>query len=119
MEQPPDFVEDFNLVFQLKKSIYGLKQAPWAWYAKINSFFLQFGFKRCEFDHSLYVLHTNGDTLIFFVYLDDLVITHNNTDLILRLKRQLVDSFDMADLGTLHYFLGLQVLPLYDGFFIS
>jgi hypothetical protein len=57
--------------------------------------------------------------LIFFVYVDDLLITRNNNDLILRLKKQLVDSFDMTDLGTLHYFLGLQVLPLCDGFFIS
>jgi hypothetical protein len=59
-------------------------------------------FKRCESDHSLYVLHTNGDTLIFFVYVDDLFITGNNIDLILRLKRQPVDSFDMKDLGALH-----------------
>jgi hypothetical protein len=61
----------------------------------------------------------NGNTLIVVVYVDDLVITGNNIDLILRLKKQLVDSFDMTDLGTLHYFLGLQVLPLCDGFFIS
>jgi hypothetical protein len=57
--------------------------------------------------------------LIIVVYVDDLVITGNNTNLILRLKKQLVDSFDMTDLGILHYFVGLQVLPLSDGFFIS
>jgi hypothetical protein len=57
--------------------------------------------------------------LIVFVYVDDLLITGNNNDLILRVKKQLVDSFDMKTLGTLHYFLGLQVLPLCDGFFIS
>jgi hypothetical protein len=48
-----------------------------------------------------------------------LLITANNIDLILRLNKQLVESFDMIDLGTLNYFLGLQVLPLCDGFFIS
>jgi hypothetical protein len=67
----------------------------------------------------LYVLHTNGDTLIVVVYVDDLLITGNNTNLILRLKKQLVDSFDTTNLGTLHYFLGIQVLPLCDGFLIS
>jgi hypothetical protein len=67
----------------------------------------------------LYVLHTNGHTLIFVVYVDDLFITNNNTALILRLKKQLVESFDMTDLSTLHYFLGLQVLLLCDVFFIS
>jgi hypothetical protein len=35
------------------------------------------------------------------------------------LKKQLVDTFDMTDLGLLHYFLGLQVLPLSDGLFLS
>jgi hypothetical protein len=67
----------------------------------------------------MYALHTNGVTLIIVVYVDDLLITGNNIDLIIRLKKQLVDSFDMTYLGTLHYFLGLQVLPLCDGFFIS
>jgi hypothetical protein len=40
-----------------------------------------------------------------------------NIDIILRLKKQLADTFDMADLGILHYFLNLQVLPLFDGLF--
>jgi hypothetical protein len=57
--------------------------------------------------------------LIVVVYVDDLVITRNNIDLILRLKKKLVNSFDMTDLGALHYFLRLQVLPLCHGFSIS
>jgi hypothetical protein len=57
--------------------------------------------------------------LSIFLYVDDLLIIINNNSLIPRLKKQLVDSFEMIDLGTLHYFLGLQVLPLCDGFFIS
>jgi hypothetical protein len=56
--------------------------------------------------------------LIVVVYVDDLVITINKNDIICRLKKQLVESFDMKDLGTLHYFLGLQVLPLCEGLFI-
>jgi hypothetical protein len=119
MEQPPGFVTDSTLVYRLQKSLYGLKQAPRAWYAKINHLFLTLGFKHCEYDHNLYVLHDNGDTLIVVVYVDDLVMTGNNIDLIFRLKKQLVDTFDMTDLGLLHYFLGLQVLPLTDGLFLS
>jgi len=119
MEQPPSFVTDSNMVCRLKKSLYGLRQAPQPWYAKIGSFFLRLGFKRSEFDHSLYVLHTNRNTLIVVLCVDDNFITGNNIDLILRLKKQLSHSFDMTDLGTMHYFLGLQVLPLCDGFFIS
>jgi hypothetical protein len=57
--------------------------------------------------------------LIVVVYVDDIIITGNTNSLSFRLKKQCVDSFDMTDLGTLHYFLGLQVSPLCDGFFIS
>jgi hypothetical protein len=57
--------------------------------------------------------------LIFVVYVDELIITVNNIAIIFRLKKQLVGAFDMIDIGTLHYFLGLQVLPLCDGFCIS
>jgi hypothetical protein len=95
-----------------------LNQAPIDWYAKINNFFLHLNFKHCEYDHSLYVSHTHGNVFIIFVYVDDLVITGNNIGLNLRLKKQIDDSFDLTDLGILHYFFGLQLLPLYDGLFI-
>jgi hypothetical protein len=94
-----------------------LNQAPRAWYDKIDNFFLHLGFKCCESDHSLFVLHTHGNTLIIVVYVDGLVINGNNIDLILRLNTKIVDSFDMTDLGILHYFLGLQVLTLSHGLF--
>jgi hypothetical protein len=57
--------------------------------------------------------------LIFVIFVDDILITSNNNDLILRLKKQLTDSFGMTNHGTLHYFLGLQVLPVCYGFFTS
>jgi hypothetical protein len=57
--------------------------------------------------------------LIVFVYVDALLIISNNYDLILIFKKQLAYSFHMADLGTRHYFFGLQLLPHCDGFFIS
>jgi hypothetical protein len=56
--------------------------------------------------------------LIIVVYVDDLVITGNNTDHILILKKKLVGSFDMKDLGIMNYFLGLHVLPLSNDFSI-
>jgi hypothetical protein len=60
----------------------------------------------CEIDHNLFVLHSKGNTLIVFVYFNDLIITGNTNPLIFRLKKQLFDSFDMTNLGTLHLFFG-------------
>ena len=96
-----------------------MKQVPRAWYEKIDHLFINLGFKHYESNHNIYVLHVHGDTLIIAIYVDDLVITGNNLDLIVGLKRQLVETFEMIDLGLLHFFLGLQVLPMYNGFFLS
>ena len=98
---------------------YGSKQDPWLWYEKIGWFFFNLGFKHCESDHSIYVFHLHGNTLIIYVYVDDLILTGNNLDLIFRMKLRLADTFEMTDLGILHFFLGVQVLPLSDGLISS
>jgi hypothetical protein len=49
MEQPPGYVHnDSSLVCLLKKSFYGLKKAPRAWYAKMDNFLIDTGFSRCQ-----------------------------------------------------------------------
>ena len=59
MQHPPGFinVETLSLVCKLHKSLYGLKQAPRAWYDKIDTYFLNHGFKRYIYDPNLYVKH--------------------------------------------------------------
>ena len=87
MEQPHVFVKDSSLLCQVKKSLYSLKQAPQAWHEKIDHFFINLGFKHCELDHNIYVLHIHGDTLLVALYVEyDLFITGNNVELILGLK---------------------------------
>jgi hypothetical protein len=49
-------------------------------------------------------LHVDGEILIVALYVDDLVIIGSNVDLILSLKKQLADTFEMIDLGMLHFF---------------
>ena len=57
--------------------------------------------------------------MIVVFYVDDLFLTRNNLDLIFQLKSWLVDTFEMKNLCILHFFLGIQVLPLSTGLFIS
>ena len=82
----------------MKKSLYGLKRAIRAWYMKIDHLFINLGFTQSEFDYSIYVLHVNSETLVIALYFDDLFITRNNIDLILGLKKQLLDTLGMTDL---------------------
>eukprot|EP00253_Pinus_taeda_P016380 PITA_16380 len=76
MEQPPIFIQiDSSLVFQLKKSLYGLKQDPRAWYAKMDSFPLDTGFSRCHSDNTIYTKKVGNSLIILVLYVNDLILT--------------------------------------------
>ena len=77
MAQPPGFV-DLNFsshVYRLRKAIYGLKQAPWAWYKEMSSFLLVYRFVNSRPYTFLFVYHKAGIIMYFLVYVDDLIIT--------------------------------------------
>eukprot|EP00253_Pinus_taeda_P016167 PITA_16167 len=76
MEQPIGFIQtDSSLVCRLKKSLYGPKQAPWAWYAKMDSFLLESGFSRCYSDNTVYTKKVGNSLIILVLYVDDLILT--------------------------------------------
>ena len=50
-----------------------------------------------------------GNTCLISLYVDDLIITGNASELITEIKNQLSQEFEMKDLGELHYYLGLKV----------
>eukprot|EP00253_Pinus_taeda_P005546 PITA_05546 len=111
MEQPIGFIQtDSSLVCRLNKSIYGLKQAPWALYAKMDSFLLESSFSRCHSDNTVYTKKVGKSLIILVLYVDDLILTSSDPNLIHHVKSHLKKKFEMIDLGHLHYFLGLQVL---------
>eukprot|EP00253_Pinus_taeda_P002442 PITA_02442 len=120
MEQPTGFIKtDSSLVCRLKKSLYGLKQAPRAWYAKMDSFVLETGFSRCHLDNIVYTNKVDKSLIILVLYVDDLILTSSDPNLINHVKSSLKKKFEMTDLGHLHYFLGLQVLQSKKGISLS
>ncbi|GKU99467.1 hypothetical protein SLEP1_g12317 [Rubroshorea leprosula] len=46
----------------LKKVLHGMKQAPRAWYSRIDGYLLEQGFNKIENKPTLYVKVSNGDT---------------------------------------------------------
>ena len=48
MNHPEGFINYSSLVCRLKNTLSGLKQAPRAWYAKMDNFMLSLGFERCN-----------------------------------------------------------------------
>eukprot|EP00253_Pinus_taeda_P029204 PITA_29204 len=109
MEQPHGFIQDSSLVCRLKKSLYGLKQALRACYAKMDSFLLSQKFERCKSDLNFYMLRTHDSLFILVLYVDDLLITGISVSAIAAIKRALHDTFLMMDMGPLHFFLGLEI----------
>eukprot|EP00253_Pinus_taeda_P013260 PITA_13260 len=90
MEQPSLFIQtDSNLVCWLKKSLYGLKQAPRAWYAKMDSLFLDICFSRCHSDNTVYTKKVGQSLISLVLYVDDLILTGSDPNVINHVKSNL------------------------------
>lgn len=102
-------------MLHLIKALYGLRQAPRAWYTKLDSSLLGLGFRRSDSEHAVYLRGDGVHRLVVGVYVDDLVITGGNASDIDKFKSQMKATFQMSDLGLLHYYLGLEVNQSADG----
>jgi hypothetical protein len=121
MVQPLGFHSGTNTsaVCRLKKSLYGLKQAPRAWNAKITQRLRKMSFETSKSNSSLFIRKTRLGPISILLYVDDLVITGADLEEINRVKHQLAASFEMKDLGDLHFFLGIEVIRTPEGILMS
>ncbi|KAL5794998.1 hypothetical protein ACOSP7_003592 [Xanthoceras sorbifolium] len=122
IDQPPGYIKIRNehKVYRLKKALYGLKQVPRAWYSRIDAYFLKEDFKKCTYEHTLYIkIGQGGKMLIVCLYVDDLIFIGNDSAMFEKFKKSMMVEFDMSDLGIMHYFLGIEVEQSAAGIFIS
>jgi hypothetical protein len=120
MRQPPGFVDPAlpSHVCFLHKSIYGLRQAPRAWFEKFSSHLLTIGFIASQADPSLFLYKQGSTVLYLLLYVDDIILTGNAPIAITDLITNLGSVFELKDLGPLKYFLGLQIDYKPSGFFV-
>jgi len=121
MQQPRGLVDPAlpTHVCHLHNSLYGLKQAPQAWYTQLSDFLLLIGFHTSKVDTSLFILTMNHDICYLLVYVDDILLTGNNSTLLHRLISLLSSEFKLRDLSHAHYFLGIEVTPTSMGLMLS
>jgi ribosomal protein L6P/L9E len=80
---------------------------------------IKLGFNRCVTEHAIYIRCDAGGRLIVRVYVDDLIITGANTDMVGKFKAKMQSVFKMSDLGPLSYYLGIEVHQSKQGITIS
>lgn len=94
-------VQGPNKVCRLRKPLYGLKQASWN---KKFASVMDAGYRQSHHDHSLFIHHDAHGLTLLVVYVDDIVITGDNMDVIAALKKFLHSKLELRDLGPLKYF---------------
>ncbi|RVW64339.1 Retrovirus-related Pol polyprotein from transposon RE1 [Vitis vinifera] len=109
-----------DLVCKLQKSLYGLKQSPRAWFERFTKVIKGEEFSQGQSDHTLFIKRSPGGKItVLIVYVDDIIVTGNDEEEISRLKTVLSKEFEIKDLGTLRYFLGMEVARSSKGIFVS
>lgn len=106
-------------VCKLNKSLYGLKQAPRQWNEKLKSAMIDFGFTQSLNDYSLFMYVKESINVFALVYVDDILLTGNCNSVVNSFKRFLDDKFKIKDLGTLHFFLGIEAVSIDKGICLS
>lgn len=100
------------------KSLYGLKQVPRCWFAKLANALRAYGFTQSRSDHSFFVYSNKGVRLRILIYVDDLIISGTSPHDIQIFKDYLSTCFHMKDLGPVKYFLGLEVARSATGIYL-
>ncbi|GKC46821.1 putative ribonuclease H-like domain-containing protein [Tanacetum coccineum] len=114
--EDPDFPDR---VYKVEKALYGLHQAPRAWYETLSTYLLDNKFQRGKIDKTLFIKRYKGDILLVQVYVDDIIFGSTKKEMCNAFEKLMHEKFQMSSMGELTFFLGLQVQQKKDGIFIS
>jgi len=97
-------------ICKLVKYLYGIKQAPRAWYEKLTEYILKLNFKHYDLDDANLFVKKVGKIVVYLVvYVDDILMTWNNDSYIASIEKEFKKYFEMTYLGYVHYYLGIEV----------
>ncbi|GKA56901.1 putative ribonuclease H-like domain-containing protein [Tanacetum coccineum] len=119
--QPKGFVDPQHpkKVYKVVKALYGLHQAPRAWYATLSTFLLNHGYRRGTIDKTLFLKKHKSDIILVQVYVDDIIFGSTKKAWCDEFEALMKGEFEMSAMGELTFFLGLQVQQRPDGIFIN
>nr|GEU54341.1 hypothetical protein [Tanacetum cinerariifolium] len=117
--QPPSFEDPHfpNKVYKVEKTLYGLHQAPKAWYETLSTYLLENGYRGGTIDKTLFIKKDKGDILLVQVYVDDIIFGSTEKSLCDEFEQMMHNRFQLTSMGELTFFLGLKVKQKDDGIF--
>nr|GEW87008.1 hypothetical protein [Tanacetum cinerariifolium] len=110
VSQPSGFVDpEFpDIVCKVEKALYGLHQAPRAWYETLSNYLLENRFRRGKINKTLFIKKIKDDILLVQVYVDDIIFGSTKRSLSTEFEQLMHNRFQMSTIGELTFFLGLQ-----------
>jgi hypothetical protein len=116
MHPPSGYSIHKGMVCHIHRSLYGLNQAPHAWFQRFASVITIAGFFVNTDDPALFVhVSSHGQTLLL-LYVNNMIITGDDPAYIAFVKAHLTNQFFISDLGPLRYFLGIEISSTSEGF---
>ncbi|GKE38926.1 putative ribonuclease H-like domain-containing protein [Tanacetum coccineum] len=108
--QPPGFEDPAfpNKVYKVEKDLYGLHQAPRAWYETLSTSLFENGFRRGTIDKTLFIKKDKDDIMLVHVYVNDIIFGSTKKSLCTEFEQMMHKRFQMSSIGELTFFLGLQ-----------
>nr|GFB05888.1 retrovirus-related Pol polyprotein from transposon TNT 1-94 [Tanacetum cinerariifolium] len=104
--QPLGF-EDPDFPNKVEKALYGLHQAPRAWYKTLSIYLLDNGFHRGKIDKTLFIRRHKNDILLVQIYVDDIIFGSTKKELCNAFEKMTREKFQMSSMEELTFFLGL------------
>ncbi|GJR28490.1 putative ribonuclease H-like domain-containing protein [Tanacetum coccineum] len=93
--EDPDFPD---IVYKVEKAIYGLHQAPKAWYETLSTYLLDNGFHRGKIDKALFIRRDKGDILLVQVYVDDIIFGSTKKSLCTKFEKMMHKNFQISSI---------------------
>nr|GEV75090.1 putative ribonuclease H-like domain-containing protein [Tanacetum cinerariifolium] len=115
--QPPGFQDpEFPArVYKVEKAMYGLHQAPRAWYGTLSKYLLTNGFQRGTIDQTLFIRRQRGDFILVQVYVDDIIFGSSNPQLSREFEAFMHEKFQMSAMDELNFFLVKRIFRYLKG----